>query len=122
MKLSYTTKDGRLTVEFEADTQTELWEELAAFQEVFENRTCTRMVNGKLKTSDNTVFRVRKNKDEDKFYEMVCLDRDPDLFLAKKAFSVHKTPKGYMYWPVKDKEGNFRKEWTKYNKDTDKEE
>lgn len=122
MKVSYTTKDGRLTAEFEVDTQVELFEELAAFQEIFENRTCSRVINGKTKTSDNTVFRVRKDKDENKYYEMVCVDGDPDLFLAKRAFNVHKTPKGYLYWEVKDKEGNFKKPWVKYNKEAGKEE
>jgi hypothetical protein len=120
MKVSYTTKDGRLTAEFEVDTQVELFEELAAFQEIFENRVCTR--NGQ--SSDNVVFRVRKDKEENKYYEMVCMDPNKELFLAKKAFNVHKTPKGYLYWEVKNKEGEFKKNngWLRYNKDTQKEE
>lgn len=93
MKLLYTTKDGRMTVELEADTQADIWRELASFQEVFEDRTCVR---GK-KTTDEVKFVVRKNADEDEFFEMHYSGNDPEFYGCKKAFGQNKKPKGQLY-------------------------
>ncbi len=40
MKVNYTTKNGRLSVELEADSQKALWAQLGAFQETFEESAC----------------------------------------------------------------------------------
>jgi hypothetical protein len=40
MKVLYTTRNNRMTVELEADTQADLFKQLARFQEVFEDTTC----------------------------------------------------------------------------------
>jgi hypothetical protein len=37
MKVTYTTNGGRLTAEFEADNQRDLFSQLGTFQEVFGN-------------------------------------------------------------------------------------
>lgn len=94
MKATYTTPDGRLTVEFEVSTQAELFEELADFTEIFDDRICRK--NGE--TSENTRFVVRMDDDENKYYELVCFDQDnPNLRYAKKRFGVKK--KGGKLFP-----------------------
>ena len=40
MKVKYTTASGRLSAEFEADSQKDLFSEINRFQEVFEEDTC----------------------------------------------------------------------------------
>lgn len=104
MKVNYTTLDGRLSVELDCSTQTELFEELAAFQEVFEDRTCR---NKDGSESSNVRFQVRE-VDENKYYELVCVDQEKqDLRWAKRKFGCHK--KGGGLFP---KGG-----WTKWNKE-----
>lgn len=119
MKVQYTTRDGRMTVEIEGKTQVDIFEQLAAFTEVFEDRTCTR--NGK--SSDNVRYVVRENEAEDKFYELHCLDKDANLIGARLAFGQHKKG-GTLYPKRKDKDGNWlpNNGWTKFNKATGKDE
>ena len=116
MKLLYRTANGRMTVELEADSQTELWEELAAFQEVFEEQVC-----GKC-SKNNFRSVVRQDSDENKYYELHCLDCK-----AKLAYGAHK--KGGGLFParferkdgvnVKDKDGKNvprgKNGWTRWN-------
>lgn len=90
MKLQYTSKDGRMVVEIEAETQVQLFEQLAAFQEVFEDNTCVAKKNGNIVKSDFTRFVVRENKDGDKFYEKTCEDWDMGLFGYKKQYGCRK--------------------------------
>jgi hypothetical protein len=61
MKLSYTTKDGRMTVELEGNSDKELFRKLSHFQEVFED-TPAATVDGKLVTGGDVSYRVRKAK------------------------------------------------------------
>lgn len=107
MKLSYTTADGKMTVEFVKDTQVELWEELARFQEVFEDTNCS---NGK-ESSDKVRFVVRTDDEDNKYYELHCVDTNkPALRFAKKKFGCHKKggglfPKGgWVKWDREKKE------------------
>jgi len=61
MKMTYTTKDGRMTVELEGNTQKALFLELAKFQAVFEGEaTCKQ--NGEIVASDDIQFVVRNAK------------------------------------------------------------
>ena len=119
MKLNYTTKNGRISVELEGKTQTEIFEQLAEFQEVFESTEC---VVGE-KRSDDVRFVVRTDKDENKYYELRCIDKDKDLQYRKLAFGQNK--KGGTLFPKrKDAEGNYLKNsgWVLFNKETGKEE
>jgi hypothetical protein len=61
MKLSYTTKDGRMTVELEGTSDKEIFRKLAHFQEVFEDSPSA-MLEGKLVSGGDVVYRVRKAK------------------------------------------------------------
>lgn len=109
MKVQYTTQNGRLTAEFEADTQVELFKQLAQFQEVFENTTCS---DGK-ESSDLVRFSVRE-VEGNHFFELVCVDESkPNLRWAKKKYGQHKG-KDQTLFPKAD--------WAKWNPQTEKEE
>lgn len=111
MKVNYTTNNGRVSVEVEADTQKEIFKQLALFQEVFDESKC-----GKCK-SENLRFVVRTVEDND-YYELRCLDCG-----AKLAFGVNKTG-GTLFPKRKDDEGNYKgvRGWVKWNHDTKREE
>jgi hypothetical protein len=57
---------ANLTLELEADQQTDLFRLLASAQEVFGEAKC-----GKCK-SGNLLFRTRKNAQDNEFFEIVC--------------------------------------------------
>ena len=93
-----------MTVEFNAETQVDLWEQLGRFQEVFEDTTCS---NGK-ESSDKVRFVVRTDKEDNKYYELHCVDEGkPALRYAKKQFGCHK--KGGGLFP--------KTNWVKWDKD-----
>lgn len=119
MKLIYTTRDGKMQVELEADTQVDLWRELAKFQEVFEDNVCTK--NGV--TSDEVIFRVREDDDGNEYFEKVCVSKDPKVRGARKRYGVHK--KGGTLFPrTKDSDGKWLPDngWVKWNPETKREE
>ena len=105
MKVTYSS--GKLSVEFDCDSQKELFAQLSAYQEVFGESVC-----GKC-GSDNLRFVVREN-DGNEYYELRCLDCG-----AKLAFGVNK--KGGTLFPRrKDAEGNWLPDrgWTKWKPKT----
>lgn len=111
MKVTYSTGNGRLSVEFDAETQTDLFEQLAYFQEVFGETGC-----GKC-GSENLRFQVR-NVEDNLYYEIRCLDCG-----AKLAFGAMK--KGGRLFPRrKNKDGEWLPDrgWVKWNKETQQEE
>lgn len=61
MKLTYTTKDNRFTVELEGNSDKELFRKLAHFQEIFED-TPSANIDGKSVTGGDVSYRVRKAK------------------------------------------------------------
>ena len=65
MKVTYSS--GKLSVEFDCDSQKELFSQLSAYQEVFGESVCGKCV------SDNLRFVVREN-DGNEYYELRCLD------------------------------------------------
>ena len=111
MKVTFTTNGGRMSAEFNVDSQTELFEQLAYFQEIFGEEQC-----GKC-GSENLRFQVR-NVDDNLFYEIRCKDCG-----AKLAFGTMKTG-GRLFPRRKDKEGNWLPDrgWVKWNKETQQEE
>ena len=126
MKLQYTTKNGRITVELEADSQAEMWKQLAEFQEVFEEDIT---YNGK--TSDEVKYVVRQDTEENEYFEKHYAGSDNELMYVKKAYGQMKKPKGRLFpkRKTKDADGNEawigkmgNNCWVKYNKETGKEE
>ena len=111
MNVTYNTSNGRMSVEFQVDTQVDLFQQLAFFQEVFGEAGC-----GKC-GSENLRFQVRTVEDNH-YYELRCLDCG-----AKLAFGVKKQG-GRLFPRRKDKEGNWLPDngWVKWNKETQQEE
>jgi hypothetical protein len=103
MKVTYTTKNNRLKVEIEGESQKDVFESLAKFQEVFDENAC-----GKCE-SENLKFVVR-NVDDNLYYEIRCMDCG-----AKLAFGVHK--KGGGLFPKRKEGDNWLPDggWTKWN-------
>lgn len=100
---------GGLVVEAQGDTMVEAYEELAALEEVFGATECGCCKQKLLRHV------VRKNKDEDKFYEVRCLNRDCRAVLS---FGCHKKGGGlYPHLkekddPTKYKPNNGWEKWT----------
>lgn len=127
MKLLYTTKDGRLQVELEADSQSELWRELARFQEVFEETASGNVVDEKgkkyLATSDDIKFIVRtaegvndKGKTETyEYYEKVVVSGPLQGY--KKSFGLlNDKSKGLFPKKAPEKDVIYGYNgWSKYN-------
>jgi len=113
MKITYTSKSGRLAAEFDEKSQKDLFQQISTFQEVFEETKCGVCGNEDLR------FVVRNVKDND-FYELHCLSISCK---SRLAFGQHK--KGETLFPSrKDDEGKWLRNggWTKWNPDTKKEE
>ena len=111
MKVNYTNNSGRIMVELDGETQADLFEQLAHFQEVFDESQC-----GKCQSEDLR-FQVR-NVDDNLYYELKCADCGSRL-----AFGVMK--KGGRLFPRrKDRDGNWlpNRGWVKWNPETKKEE
>jgi formate dehydrogenase assembly factor FdhD len=92
-----------LTIEFEADTQRSTFEELAATQEVFGESSCGKCEKSQLK------YIVRTDKDDNKYYELRCLDcyarlsygcykKGGGLFPKRKDGDTWLNDKGWLRW------------------------
>ena len=125
MKVLYKTRNGRMEIEFDADTHVQLVQQISAFAEVFEEDTC-----GKCK-SDNIRWTVRKTQNEQgktfDYHELRC-----QACGAKLAFGVLDDGT-YRLFPKrkdrktgaligKDKAGKWTRGWVKWNPETEKEE
>lgn len=111
MKLTYTTKNGRISVEVEGESQKDLFLELSRFQEVFEETAC-----GKC-GSDDLRFVVRTVEDN-QYYELRCMKCG-----ARLAFGVHKKGGG-LFPKRKDNDGKWLPDngWVKWNPKTEQSE
>lgn len=95
MKAHIKTANGRLTLEIEANTQKELFEGIADFQEVFEADVTCGCCN-----STQLLFQARQPKDY-KFYEMRCVACGAELHFGqstdgKTLFPQRKAENGVM--------------------------
>lgn len=107
MKLRYTTANGKVSVEFDGESQKDLFSQIASFQEVFEETKC-----GKC-GSENLQFIVRTVEEND-YYELRCKDCG-----ARLAFGVNKKGGG-LFPKRKDKDGKWLPNggWVKWNPET----
>ena len=101
--MKVTKKIGNLTIEFDGETQKDIFKQLSSLEEVFGEKAC-----GKC-GSENLRFIVREN-DGNEFYELRCMDCGAIL-----SYGQHK--KGGTLFPKrKDADGNYMKHngWYKY--------
>lgn len=110
MKLNYQTRNGRLNVELEGDSQKEVFEQISRFQEVFEETSC-----GKCASDD--IRYVVRNVDDNLYYELRCAD-----CRAKLSFGVHK--KGGGLFPKRRDGDTWLPDggWLKWNPKTEQNE
>ncbi len=80
-----------LTIEIEARDQVELFEQLAAMDEVFGNLEAGAVIDGKEVTSSDVSFVVRTDNEDNNYYEVRC--NSGPLQWYKRRFGVHKTGK-----------------------------
>jgi DNA-directed RNA polymerase subunit RPC12/RpoP len=107
MKIKYQTGSGRVSVEVEGDTQKDIFKQLSAFQEIFDESSCKKC------SSENLRFVVR-TIDENEYYEIRCADCGARLEFGQ-------TKKGGMLFPRrKDKDGEWLPDggWVKWNTKT----
>lgn len=98
MKLKRTLQNG-MEVEVEGKSQTDIWDQLAEFDEVFGDTTCVAKIKGEVVKSDKVRF-VKRTVDDNDYYELMCVDQGSPLFGYKKAFGQHK--KGGTLFPKRD--------------------
>ena len=117
MKVQYTTKNGNMTLDIEAEGHKGLWLQLAAFQEVFEEDHCRKCESNDLK------YVVRKSKDAKgktfDYFELRC-----NNCWAKLPFGVMDDGVGTLFPKRKDDDGKVRGSygWVKWNPETEREE
>lgn len=125
MKVTKAYKNG-LTFEFVGEKFTDLFEQIAACDEVFGDNatTCRAKMNGKVYESNNVVFRVRQDSEENKYYELLCLENDVaegKLKWFKKRLGVNKKGNTNLFPKRQVPEGEIPgfDGWSKYVKDND---
>lgn len=111
MKVVYTTKNGRFSTEIEGDSQRDVFEGVARFQEVFEESKC-----GKCGCED--VRFVVRNVDDNLYYELRCTS-----CAARLSFGANKKGGG-LFPKRKDADGKWLDAygWVKWNPKTEKNE
>jgi hypothetical protein len=113
MKITYSSKNGRLCAELEGESQKQIFRSIASFQEVFEESACGACGGENLRL-------VVRDVDDNDFYELHCQNLD---CRARLAYGQHK--KGDSLFPRrKDDQGKPlpRNGWLKWNPITKKEE
>lgn len=100
MKLQYTTPTGDMTVEFEADTQSDLVQQLSDFQDTFVDFPSATLNDKFVKGLSGGAYikYVVRNVDDNLYYEKRLVGGPMSGF--KKAFGVHK--KGGGLFPKRD--------------------
>ena len=106
-----------MTVELTGNSDKELWDQLARFQEVFENLSCRVKIDNTWYESDNVRF-IHRTVDQYHYYELRCIEPGP-LFGYRMDFGQRQD--GGNFFPKrKDKAGNWisNSGWYRWEPDT----
>lgn len=127
MKFTYTTADGRLTIEFNAGSDKEAFRQLAHLQEVYEDVPAAR-IDGKLVEGGDVKYKVRKakytdekNKEKEAEYFEKIVSTGP-LSWYKKGFGVLDDGTDNLFPKKAPDDPNMTvglNGWHKYNKPQD---
>lgn len=111
MKITYTTKNDRIKVEIEGDSQRDLFDQISKFQEVFEEGICGKCGHEDVKFVVRTV-------EDNQFFELRCKGCG-----ARLSFGSMKKGGG-LFPRRKDSEGSWLPDggWVKWNPKTEKNE
>ena len=111
MKVNYTTSNGRINVEIEGDTQVEIFQQLANFQEIFAETAC-----GKCESED--IKFVMRTVEDNQYFELRCANCG-----ARLSFGANKKGGG-LFPRRKDSDGSWLPDsgWVKWNPKTEKNE
>ncbi len=121
MKVNYTSADGRLAVEFDVKGQTELFEALASFQEIFEDNSV--VIEGESVPAKDIAYSVRQvvGLDEKKkpktftYYEKKYVGANPKLFGYKLPFGQKQDDSSVLFPKRKQEDGSWKNNgWRKY--------
>jgi len=119
MEIKYRSSCGRYEVSLEASDQQSLFEQLASFQEIFEDDVNVTIEGEKVPSTD-IIYRVRSAKDKDgkvnEFYEKVYCGNNPKFFGYKMEYGCSQENKGSLFPKRKDKDGTYYKNngWHKW--------
>jgi len=108
MKVKYNSPNGKFAIDIEGEEMVDIFEKIGHVQDVFDETKCIKCGNENLK------FTIRRNKDDDPFYELRC--GDIKTCGAKLQYGPHK--KGGTLFPKrKDADGNFLPDdgWIKWD-------
>jgi hypothetical protein len=112
MEMNYTTGDGRMTVTFEAKSQADLFQQLAEFQEIFEDGSVN--IEGKDVPTSDLRYSVR-TVDGNDFFERRYVGPDKSLRGYKLAYGQMKEKKGHLFPKRKDENGWLKNDgWVKW--------
>lgn len=100
MQVTANLNSGRLVPVFESESDTDLFEQLAHFQEVFDHERCGKCGNENLKFVVRRVT-TKKNKLA-KYYELRCTNMK---CRAKLEFGVHQDTGNTLFPKTKDEDG-----------------
>jgi hypothetical protein len=107
---------SNLTIEIEASDQVDLFKQLAAMDDVFGDMQAAAMIDDELVTSDDVMFVVRTDKEDNDYFELRCKSGPLEWF--KKRFGQYK--KGNQLFAKNrpaDGEIPGLRGWSKYAKD-----
>ena len=119
MEATYKSGNGQFVVQFDVKDAASLFEEVANFQEVFEDNAV--VIKNKEVPTEHVQFKVRE-VDGNKYFEKVYVGPDKELWGYKLPFGQNKKggglfPKRYMDDDEKDKYENGGNGWRKWKKD-----
>lgn len=122
MEVQYKSSNGGLVVNFDVKDQTALFEEIASFQQVFDDRNI--VIKNKPVPSTDVQFFVRE-VDGNKYFEKRYVGPDKELWGFKMQFGQHKKGGGLFPRQFLDEEEKLTHEdggngWRRWKKDASK--
>lgn len=117
MQLHFTTHDKRISMTFDGSSETDLFDKISKFQEVFDNNQCGKCGNTNIKFVIRTAEYEKDGKTKTaRYHELRCRKCG-----AKLEFGVHQDTGNTMYPKRKDKDGKYLPDsgWIKWDRESE---